>query len=245
MRVAWLDYEGAEAVVRDDLQAAHLMVLEHVRRPGNWFSGAVRTAIAQETRQASACRLCRDRKASLSPDHADGSHSTTGELTQALVDVVHRIRSDPGRLSRRVFDNALGSGITVGEYVEAVGVVALVAGLDTQCRALGIAQFGLLEPLLGDPSLELPTGLEEGVAWVPMLAPAAATGAEADIYGGSSFVPNIVRALSAVPDHVRVLRKWSDAHYVALMDLNARRAIDRMQIELVAARVSALNECFY
>ena len=40
----------------------------------------------------------------------------------------------------------------------------------------------------------------------------------------------------------------SDAHYLSiggLMDPTLRRSIDRMQIELVAARVSAMNECFY
>ena len=50
---------------------------------------------------------------------------------------------------------------------------------------------------------------------------------------------------NSLEDHVRVLRRWSDAHYVSLTDLGARRAIDRQQIELVAARVSALNQCFY
>jgi hypothetical protein len=159
--------------------------------------------------------------------------------------VVHRVRTDPGRLSRRVFEAALAAGVGVGEYVEAVGIVAFAAGLDAQCRALGVPAFPWLEPLPGEPARRRPEGLEEGVAWVPMLPPERAAGPEADLYGGTSFVPNIVRALSLVPDHVRVLRRWSEAHYVALGDLGARRAIDRMQIELVAARVSALNQCFY
>jgi hypothetical protein len=114
-----------------------------------------------------------------------------------------------------------------------------------QCRALGITDFPLLEPLAGEPSHYRPEGLEEGIAWVPLLPPERASRLEADLYDGMRLVPNIVRALSSVPDHVRVLRRWSDAHYVSLTDLGARRAIDRQQIELVAARVSALNQCFY
>ena len=81
-----------------------------------------------------------------------------------------------------------------------------------------------------------------------MIAPGDAAGPEADLYGGADFVPNIVRALSAVPDEVRVLRQLSQTHYLplgGLRDPSARRSLDRMQIELVAARVSALNECFY
>ncbi len=221
------------------------MVLEYFRRPGNWFTGAQRSSIVGEARLAKRCPLCRARKAGPSPEHASGAHETTGELPEALVDLVHRVRTDPGRLSRTVFDATLAAGGSVGEYVEAVGIVALAAGLDSQCRALGIPDFRLLEPLPGEPSRVLPRGLEAGRAWVPTLPPDAATGSEADLYGGASFVPNIVRALSCVPDHVRVLRTWIDAHYVSLLDLGARRAIDRMQIELVASRVSALNECFY
>jgi AhpD family alkylhydroperoxidase len=30
-----------------------------------------------------------------------------------------------------------------------------------------------------------------------------------------------------------------------MMDLGAGRALDRAQMELIAGRVSALNECFY
>ena len=112
-------------------------------------------------------------------------------------------------------------------------------------RAAHAMLLPLLDPIPGAPSGHRPQGLTEGVAWVPMLAPEDASGPDADLYGGSSFVPHIVRALSLVPDHVRTLRSWSAAHYVALTDLTARRAIDRPQIELVAARVSALNQCFY
>jgi alkylhydroperoxidase family enzyme len=240
-----LDYSAADAEIREDLRAAHAMALDHIRRPGSWFSGVERNAIAAESRLSLDCPLCRERKGALSPEHAAGRHRSTGALPEALVDLVHRVRSDPARLSRRVFQAALDAGLSDGEYVEAVGIVALTAGLDTQCRALGIPPFPLPGALPGAPSGHRPQGLREGIAWVPVLAPEDATGPDADVYGGSDFVPNIVRALSLVPDHVRALRSWSEAHYVDLRDLDARRAIDRQQIELVAARVSALNECFY
>jgi hypothetical protein len=240
-----LDYRAARAEIREDLRASHRELVDYLRRPGAWFTGAERNAIAREARLALDCALCRERKRALSPEHAQGVHATTGELPAALVDVIHRVRSDPGRLSRRVFETALSAGVSVGEYVEAVGIASFAAGLDTQCRALGIPAFPLADPLPGRPPRRLPEGLREGTAWVPLLAPEDLHGPESDLYGGSRFVPHIVRALSAVPDHVRALRRWSDAHYVALTDFEARRAIDRMQIELVAARVSALNQCFY
>jgi hypothetical protein len=240
-----LDYSAANAPIRDDLRAAHRMVLDYFRRPGSWFTGAQRVAIVEESRLATHCPLCRERKGALSPEHVKGAHATRGSLPPALVEVIHRVRSDPGRLSRRSFEAAISGGVSLGEYVEAVGIVAFAAGLDAQCHALGIPEFAVPEPLPGAPSRYIPHGVEEGIAFVPLLAPEQATGPEADLYAGAVFVPNIVRALSFVPDHVRALRKWSDAHYVSVTDLSDRRAIDRPQIELVAARVSARNECFY
>ena len=82
-----------------------------------------------------------------------------------------------------------------------------------------------------------------------MIAPEDATGPEADLYPPAPFVPNIVRALSLVPDAVRTMWRSSDAHYLPVAEIGnpaARPAdLDRMQTELIAARVSALNECFY
>lgn len=56
------------------------------------------------------------------------------------------------------------------------------------------------------------------------------------------------RALSLVPAEVRAWRDVSAAQYLGekeMVRFGSVRAIDRSQIELVAGRVSALNECFY
>jgi hypothetical protein len=125
--------------------------------------------------------------------------------------------------------------------------VTFTAGMDAFCRALDIPAFALPAPVAGEPSRHRPAGAKGGTAWVAMLAPEDASGPEADLYE-SDFVPNIIRALSLVPEHVRVLHHESASHYVPAGDLanpGVGRDLDRMQMELVAARVSALNECFY
>jgi hypothetical protein len=82
-----------------------------------------------------------------------------------------------------------------------------------------------------------------------MIAPEDAMGPEADLYPAAPMIPNIVRALSLVPEAALALQRESDAHYLAVAqigDPTARRGpLDRMQTELVGARVSALNQCFY
>jgi hypothetical protein len=81
-----------------------------------------------------------------------------------------------------------------------------------------------------------------------MLPGGPAVGSERDLWDGRR-APNVIRALSLVPDEVRNLRRLSAAHYLGVHDMmDLRRgtsALDRRQVELVAGRVSALRECFY
>jgi hypothetical protein len=244
-----LDYAAAGMDVRDDLKETHRAMLEHLRSPGCWFTGAERLAIAAESRAALDCKLCDERKAALSPEHSRGDHTRVTDLPDVLVELAHRIRTDSGRLSRTWFDRMLASGLDDARYVEAVGIVTFTAGIDAFCRSLGIEPFSLGNPLPGEPSRQRPANVKSGIAWVPMLAPEDAVGPEAELYDPeAAMIPNIARALSLVPDHVRLLQIESRTHYMSMAqipDPTVRRDLDRMQIELVAARVSALNECFY
>lgn len=248
MAAAIPDYSHAPVPIRDDLKKTQAALLEYLAAPGSWFDSAERLAMAAESRQAPHCSLCQERKAALSPLAVHGEHDRARDLPDALVDVIHRVRTDPGRLSKAWFEGVKRQGLDDGPYVEAVGVVTLLAGIDFFCLALGIPPHPLPRPRTGEPSGYRPEGLSDGGAWLPMLAPEDARGPEADLYGSDPFVPNIARALSSVPGHVRALRELSNAHYLpfaGLTDPGARRNLDRLQIELVAARVSALNECFY
>ena len=243
-----LDYSAAGLAVREDIREAHRALWAQVAAAGTWWTGAERVAIAAESRAAAECGLCRERKAALSPAAVRGEHEAWGGLSALVVDAIHRVRTDPGRLTRDWLDSVIAAGLSMAHYVELVGIVTMVTGVDFFARALGIAPFRLPEPCAGVPSRRLPPAARPGVAWVPMIAPEDASGPDADVYGDGAFMPNIMRALSLVPDELRMLRRLSATHYLPveqIPDPMARRALDRMQIELVAARVSALNECFY
>lgn len=243
-----LDYSAGGVSVRADLIASHRAVLEHIAAPGTWFNGAERVAIARESRAAPGCALCRERKAALSPFAVDGRHDAASDLPASVVEVAHRIRTDSGRLSRKWFDGVLDSGLDDAHYVEIVGLVTLLAGLDYCTRALGLEPLALPEPRAGEPSRHRPAGARLHGSWVPTVAPEDATGPEEGLYGETPFVPNIVRACSLVPDATRMLILESNSHYVRvdqIADATVSRDLSRPQMELVAARVSALNECFY
>ena len=61
---------------------------------------------------------------------------------------------------------------------------------------------------------------------------------------------NVVRALTLVPDALRDWFSLASAQYLSLEGMSNlvrddNRCINRMQMELIAGRVSAINECFY
>lgn len=236
--------------MREDIRAAQQLLQDHVASPGTWWTAKERVAAAQAAREAVDCALCRARAAAVSPNAVQGRHDSGADLPEAIRDVVHRVRVDSGRLSRAWFDQVLAAGLTDARYVELVGVVAMTAGVDYFARALGVPLWPLPEPRAGEPLRRRPSGARAHGAWVPTIAPGDAAGPEADLYpAGATVLPNIATALSLVPDEVRVLRRLSTALYMAIEHVPGptyrRGPLERRQMELVAARVSALNQCFY
>ncbi len=240
-------YEAAGVPVREAILEAHRNVWRRIARPGAWLDGQTRVAIAAESRNARACALCAERKAALSPYAVQGTHDSRGGLPEAIVEIVHRIVTDPARLQRQWYEAVLADGVTQTEYVEVVGVVCSTVAVDTFARALGVAAPDLPAPEPGAPGRRRPEGIKPGRAWVPWIAPEDASEAEADLYehGGA----NIRRALTSVPDEQRGFFELAHAQYLSgpqIRDVGTDyRAITRPQIELLAGRVSALNQCVY
>ena len=251
-----ISYSNAPVPVRDDIVAAHERAWNRIARAGAWFDGKTRLAIAAETRHAANCALCARRKESVSPYGIAGQHDTLGALPERLVEQIHRIVTDPGRLTRGWFDSLMASGTPDTEYVETVGVVATVVAIDTFCRAIGVPLHPLPAPQNGAPHQRRPrTARQRGEAWVAMIHPKDLEGeldsAEeqslASYWGG---VPaNIRRALSLVPEEAYEWFRLVEVQYLpgkAMRDFaNEYRAVTHAQIELIAGRVSVLNQCFY
>ena len=242
-----LDFAGVPIDVGPEIRDAHRSVWESIARPGSWWTGPERVAIAAAVRGAANCSVCDARKQALSPLAVAGPHEHAGDLPDAAIEVVHQVTRDPGRLSKTWFESALAAGLSEERYVEALGVVVAVVSIDGFCRGLGVDPHPLPEPQSGEPTGHRPAGARPDGAWVPMIPVHDATGPEADLFPGGR-APNVARAMSLVPDAVRTLKRLSIAHYLPMeqvTDPSARRTLDRAQIELLAGRVSALNECFY
>lgn len=218
--------------MRDDLADAHLATLGHWAAPGTWWTAEQRLALVAEVRRARAEPAA---PAWHAPSTLDPERLRTLPVPPAAVDAVWRITRHPGSLVESWYEAIVGPDVGPEQYVELVGIVAEAASLDSFARAIGVDPLALPPAGAGAPTRVRPDDAHRHGHWVPIVDD-----------GG----PNVTKALSLVPAETAAVRRIAEAQYLpgdALMgDLTwSRGHLDRMQTELIAARTSALNECFY
>jgi hypothetical protein len=152
-------------------------------------------------------------------------------LPAAAAEAATRIAATPAEVDE-AWVHAVCEAIGETRYVELVGIVARVVAVDTFQRLLGLDVRPLSEPQPGQPTREAPpTGARRNHTWVSMVTP----------------VPPYV--LGAVPAAMTAMNDLTDQLYMPpdeMGDPDWRRGdLHRTQIELVAATVSLVNECFY
>ncbi len=243
-----IEVAGEHLPIRPELAEAVAEAWRRLSRPGTWWTGEERLAIAAEVRRAATCRLCRQRKAAISPTHVQGQHDSIGKLAPAAVEAIHRLSTDAGRMTERWVRGVTGGELGEERYVEIIGIVAGVTALDTFDRALGRPMYPLPTPINGEPTRHRPSGAARDLAWVATLAPEAVSAGDPNPYPVHGD-KNIHRALSLVPAEVFNFFDLDVELYLKdheIRDFSREyRAISHRQIELMAGRASALNRCYY
>ena len=233
-----MDYYQEQALpVRNEVASSHQAAIEAYAQPGTWLDAETRIAILNETRAATACQLCQDRKSALSPYAVSGVHGSVTKLPDNIVEVVHRVTTDSGRMTLSWFKDTLESGLSQQAYVEIIGLVSTSLIIDSFSKALGCELAEPPEPVAGEPSKESNPDVVDDGAWLPML----------DVEQNPTELelptsPNIFRAMGLVPGAI--------AHFFSVMrsQYSLTRydiSLSRSQVELIAARISSLNQCFY
>lgn len=154
-----------------------------------------------------------------------------GDLDSLATRAVRTVAAHPASIREHWVDSIISDGLDPASYVELVAVVSRAVAIDTVCESLGVSREPPPAPLAGDPTEEIDPRARRVKAWVPMV-------------GGTS----ITQALSLVPTENTELEHLSGALYLTfeeMADARPDRALTRPQMELVAARTSAINECFY
>ena len=160
---------------------------------------------------------------------------TEGTGAPERIEAFRRIGARDYILTEDWYRGIIERGLTPHRYVELVAVVATANCLEVFAGAIGADPVSLPGPVEGNPDGSGDADAEVSTHWVPTVPGRG---------------PNVGKALPAVPVAVTAWNRLSDAQYVPrqalLGDLTwSRGALDRMQVELLAATTSLLNECFY
>ena len=159
-----------------------------------------------------------------------GEDSGSG-LPRPALEAARLLAADPAAARRSWVEGLVAGGLDLARYVELLGVVGRLVAVDTFHEALGMPLSPLPGALSGEPTGDLADDTRRGKGWVPMV-------------GGSS----ITQALSLVPVENEELERFHGPMYLRfdeMSDPQIVRDLTRTQMELVAARTSAVNECFY
>jgi hypothetical protein len=236
--------------MRQELRDAVPKAWFFLGKTGVWWSGADRLKIVRETRAARQCSLCHARKTALSPHAIAGAHEAATDLQPSAIEAIHRIVSDPGRLSEAWYRRTTSAELKDEPYVELLSVVAITTAVDTFDRALGAPLRPLPATLAGTPSRRRPRGAKPGLGWMPMLAPEDVEPDDPPLYSAAGRIGgNVHRALSLVPEAMMQFWDLFETMYLpqdAMRDFGREyRAIGHAQIEMLAARVAVRNQCVY
>jgi len=243
------DMDHCVVPVRQDIIDAHALVLTRLALPGTWWTGRERVAIAAEARVARHCHLCAERKAALSPSMVTGAHQTdaqrSGVLPDEIIDLVHFSINDAPRMTPETIASVYAAKLTEAYFVEALGIAVAQRSMDQTCFGLGVPLHNLPDPQPGEPTRILPE-TTTGKAFVPMMGAGQPAPPNDDLWGDVTAYG--LQALSLVPDAVRDLLVLSGAQYITMdkaFDFSQGRTLTRAQMEMLAGRVSAINDCFY
>ncbi len=224
--MAVFDYATQGHAVPEAIAQAHRAAWARIAAPGSWWSGEQRIEIARLAREA---RLQRNDP----PWLRDQTPASSEHLPERAADVVRRIAADVHSIDQawaKPCIEALGDAA----YVEICAVTVCLVAIDAFAEALGVPLEELPHALPGEPDRVRPEGTADVGAFVPLMEP----------FGG----PNVGRALSLTPADNGAFFGLVGSMY-ALADFQEmvwnNRPMTRPQVELVAARVSAINECFY
>lgn len=156
----------------------------------------------------------------------------SGEISTVMAEAAIGMAHQPASITRQWLDGLQTQGLDPLVMVEIMGVVSRQVAIDTFMFGVGAEQTALPLPHDGEPSQERVEDAKIDNGALPTV--------------GSAFPPN---AFSAVPQEQVAMDEIHAGFYMAIPDMGdmgyTRDGLSRAQMELIAARTSLLNECFY
>ena len=220
--------------VRQDLVRAHSQAIAALSKPGTWWTGAQRRELALTAQLAIS---------ELEPVAPwVGVSTVANKLPASLTapkiahDAIYRISRHAATLTREWYEKVTAE-INPLAFVELCGIACTIAPVMAFRRALSLPALEVGPAESGQPSNQKPNNIVSAqLNWVPVVGPADKDAA-------------VVQAFTAVPETSRVIWAMADSQYIPdkeMVDPNwTRGTLSRVQMELIATRVSQQRECFY
>ena len=212
------------AYVRHDIVHAHRQTWKAIASAGSFWSDVDRLEIAKQARAARSQRS----------DLPFNRSYPDSRLNRNTLETVRKVAADAGKIDRLWAKKQIAS-IGDGPYAELVAIVASVSAVDAFSEALGRPREMLPKATGGSCSGVKSDNATDIGGYLPMVDP----------WDG----PNVSRALSLVPAANALFMQNVSSMYVGrgggFNDMVWDGPLSRPQAELLAARVSSINECFY
>ena len=212
------------AYVRQDIVHAHRQTWKAIASAGSFWSDVDRLEIAKQARAARSQRS----------DLPFNRSYPDSRLNRNTLETVRKVAADAGKIDRLWAKKQIAS-IGDGPYAELVAIVASVSAVDAFSEALGRPREMLPKATGGSCSGVKSDNATDIGGYLPMVDP----------WDG----PNVSRALSLVPAANALFMQNVSSMYVGkgggFNDMVWDGPLSRPHAELLAARVSSVNECFY
>jgi hypothetical protein len=220
--------------VRADLLEAQRGTWAALARPGTWWTGRQRVELAGTA--LAAMTAAEPLPPWVAPSTVDGLLGDDLAAPRAAHDAIYRIAAHAATLTESWYEG-MRDELTDLAYVEVVAIACTVVAVVAFRRAAGLDPWELPSPVDGEPSRLVPDDLVSAATnWVRVVKPADEMAA-------------VVQAFTSVPAELERLWTLAAAQYIRNLEMVdpqwTRGTLSRQQIELVAARVSQLRECFY
>ncbi len=161
----------------------------------------------------------------------DGMAADACMLSDIAVEAVRRIADGAHTIDKTWIDSCHERGLDPLPMVELLAVVSKVVAIDTYLEGMGTEPRPLPDATPGEPSREGVEGARIDHGWLPTK--------------GRAGAPVCFSAVAA--EH----QGWHEIHRAFYLDIEEMRDLDihkglhRSQMELLAARTSHYNDCFY
>lgn len=200
-------FNGSPVPVRDDLRGAHKAIWIHLAQPGQVFDADQRHTILSAAR---------------------GDTYRVGDMLGQFATTLY---TNPPAVTGDMVRSAITAS---GEpaVVEAVSLVSMLAAVDSTHSALGAELEPLPDPLPGEPSGIIASGLRKRRTHIPMPR------------------TSITVALELLPVENEAYAAACGPHYMTFAEMASplfgrSPGLNRAQLETIASRTSLFQECFY